>query len=128
MMKPEAALPARSHVLKKVPSRESARVHEYLLTEKGRQLYPVLLALDGEMPGSLRKLGPRSAGTFHAAGGADECALAAPKESRTSSICRNQGNRFESTANVHVRFAPESGRCRSITAHSANLLPPCAGR
>ena len=35
----------RLGVLKKVPSRESARVHEYLLTEKGRQLYPVLLAL-----------------------------------------------------------------------------------
>ena len=28
----------RLGVLKKVPSRESARVHEYLLTEKGRQL------------------------------------------------------------------------------------------
>jgi DNA-binding HxlR family transcriptional regulator len=35
----------RLGVLKKVPSRKSARVHEYLLTEKGRQLYPVLLAL-----------------------------------------------------------------------------------
>jgi DNA-binding MarR family transcriptional regulator len=35
----------RLGVLKKVPSRESARVHEYLLTEKDRQLYPVLLAL-----------------------------------------------------------------------------------
>jgi DNA-binding HxlR family transcriptional regulator len=35
----------RLGVLKKVSSRKSARVHEYLLTEKGRQLYPVLLAL-----------------------------------------------------------------------------------
>src|SRR5258706_7453457 len=35
----------RLGVLKKVPSRKSALVHEYLLTEKGRQLYPVLLAL-----------------------------------------------------------------------------------
>ena len=35
----------RLGVLNKVHSRESARVHEYLLTEKGRQLYPVLLAL-----------------------------------------------------------------------------------
>jgi DNA-binding HxlR family transcriptional regulator len=35
----------RLGVLRKVPSRKSARVHEYLLTEKGRQLYPVLLAL-----------------------------------------------------------------------------------
>ena len=35
----------RLGVLKKVPSRKSARVHEYLLTKKGRQLYPVLLAL-----------------------------------------------------------------------------------
>src|SRR6266436_3248464 len=64
--------------LKKVPSRESARVHEYLLTEKGRQLYPSCWpSFDGEMPCLLRKLGPRSAGTFHAAGGADECALTA---------------------------------------------------
>ena len=35
----------RLGVLKKVPSGKSARVHEYLLTEKGRQLYPVLLTL-----------------------------------------------------------------------------------
>ena len=35
----------RLGVLKKVPSRKSARVHEYLLTEKGRQLYPVLMAI-----------------------------------------------------------------------------------
>ena len=35
----------RLGVLKKVPSQKSARDHEYLLTEKGRQLYPVLLAL-----------------------------------------------------------------------------------
>jgi DNA-binding HxlR family transcriptional regulator len=35
----------RLGVLKKVPSRKSALVHEYLLTEKGLQLYPVLLAL-----------------------------------------------------------------------------------
>ena len=35
----------RLGVLKKVPSQKSARVHEYLLTEKGRQLGPVLLAL-----------------------------------------------------------------------------------
>jgi DNA-binding HxlR family transcriptional regulator len=34
----------RLGVLKKVPSRKSTRVHPYLLTEKGRQLYPVLLA------------------------------------------------------------------------------------
>jgi len=35
----------RLGMLEKVPSRKSARVHEYLLIEKGRQLYPVLLAL-----------------------------------------------------------------------------------
>ena len=35
----------RLGVLKKVPSQKSARVNEYLLTEKGRRLYPVLLAL-----------------------------------------------------------------------------------
>src|SRR5258707_2000388 len=35
----------RLGVLKKVPCRKSARVHAYLLTETGRQLYPVLLAL-----------------------------------------------------------------------------------
>ena len=35
----------RPGVLKKVPSRKSARVYEYLLTEEGRQLYPVLMAL-----------------------------------------------------------------------------------
>jgi DNA-binding HxlR family transcriptional regulator len=35
----------RLGVLKKVPSQKSARIHEYLLTEKGRQLCPVLLAL-----------------------------------------------------------------------------------
>src|SRR5258708_35961787 len=35
----------RLGVLKKVPSRKSGRVHEYLLTEKGRQLSRVLLAL-----------------------------------------------------------------------------------
>ena len=35
----------RLGVLEKVPSQKSARVNEYLLTEKGRQVYPVLLAL-----------------------------------------------------------------------------------
>src|SRR5260370_17085027 len=34
----------RLGVLKKVPSRKSARVHEYLLTERGRQLCPLLLS------------------------------------------------------------------------------------
>jgi DNA-binding HxlR family transcriptional regulator len=35
----------RLGMLEKVPSRKSARVYEYLLTGKGRQFYPVLLAL-----------------------------------------------------------------------------------
>jgi DNA-binding HxlR family transcriptional regulator len=47
----------RLGVLKKVPSRKSRRVHEYLLTEKGRQLYPVLLALIRSSQPVLRRQG-----------------------------------------------------------------------
>ena len=58
----------RLGMLKKVPSRKSARVHEYLLTEKGRQLYPASCwpLCNGEMPWPRRRPILRSTSTFHA--------------------------------------------------------------
>jgi DNA-binding HxlR family transcriptional regulator len=59
----------RLGMLEKVPSRKSARVHECLLIDKGRQLYPVLLALVqwGNALAEEEAHSPRSTSAFHAA-------------------------------------------------------------